>query len=507
MTLKFFLGSVKKDGSSPLRIRLKDGINDVKITCPGIFIKPKDWDKSFNLVNPNTPGAEAINYEISKYRIKIEEVKQKYLLKQIDFDLAKRMLSGSESSKSIREFVNKVCKRDKTAETMRNYLNTIGNFTYHTKIKEPLFTDINFNNIMIVKNSVIKKGGSAATHNKYLRDLKAICNYAKLTKYVFHDFEFNKQWRAKEDITLRVKTITPEVIYQAIENVKRKSHRKSAKLSAYNELEAIGLWLLMFCTRGMYPADITELSSHNLDYRFAEQIRNEQKGMVKEISLLENPHIYRHHRHKTGFPMKILITLPPIRHLIGVLRFLLAGSHPNFSFLTAADASNPNYDDRIKGKDPKEVDFLKLFLINKKNNPKACATLWGTYSSALSRIGMPSFKIARKTFSTTARRVDVDEGFARIMLGQKDKSISISYVDYDDPKLFAKLCGEHIRVLSAFDSIRLYNTWLQKIDELFGSNWCESNVHIKQDSDYVYSAWTDSLQKIIDAKNSSFKLY
>lgn len=48
MTLKFFLESVKKDGSSLLRIRLKDGINDVKINCPGIFIEPKDWDKSFN---------------------------------------------------------------------------------------------------------------------------------------------------------------------------------------------------------------------------------------------------------------------------------------------------------------------------------------------------------------------------------------------------------------------------------------------------------------------------
>lgn len=504
MTLKFFLGKAKKDGTSPLRIRLKDGAKDAKLTCPGIFIKAKDWDKNFCLVNPNTLGAEAINYEISKYRVKIEEVKQKYLLKQIDFDLAKRMLSGSESSKSILEFIDKVCRRDKSAETLRNYKNTIGNFSHHTGIKKPLFTDITFNNMMIVKNSVVKKGGSPATYNKYLRDIKAICNYAKRTKYIFNDFEFDMEWRAKEDITLKVKTITPEVVYQAIESVKRETNHKSAALKAYNELEAIGLWLLMFSCRGMYPADITSLTSHNLDYNFAKRIKHEQEGASEEISLLGNIHIYRHGRHKTGFPMKILITLPPIRNLIGMLRFLLVASHPNYSFLTYEDAINPNYDERIKGKDPKEVDFLKLFVINKNKNPKAFSTVWGTYSSALLRVGMPSFKIARKTFSTTARRLGIDEGYNRTMLGQKDKSVSISYVDYDDPQLFAKLCMAHIKVLSSFDTIGLYNKWVEKIDEIFGSNWAESAFYIKESPDYIYSGFASALQKIIDSNNSRF---
>ena len=498
MTLKFFLGRVKVDGTAPLRIRLKDGKRDTKITCPGIFINPKDWDKNFNMVNPKSPGADALNHEIKKYQVKTEDVKQKYLLGQIDFDLAKRMLSGSENSKSLREFINVVCRRDKTPETLRNYLNTVGNFTHHTGIEEPLFTDINFNNMMIVKNGVVKKGGSAATYNKYLRDIKAICNYAKRTKYIFHDFDFDKEWRAKEDITLKVKTITPEVIYQAISQVSIESKHRSARLKAFNELEAIGLWLLMFSMRGMYPADITSLSSHNLDYNFASRIRHEQSGKDSELNLLGNSHVYRHGRHKTGFPMKILVNLPPIRNLIGVLRFMLAASHPDFSFLSPEDAANPIYDDRLKGKDPKEVDFLKLFNFDKKKNAKVFTTVWGTYSSALSRVNMPSFKTARKTFSTTARRIRIDEGYVRTMLGQKDRSVSISYVDYDDPQLFAELCVSHIRVLRAFDTISLYNSWLRKIDEVFGSEWCGSDVYIKQNPDYVYSAFAHSLQPIIE---------
>ena len=100
------------------------------------------------------------------------------------------------------------------------------------------------------------------------------------------------------------------------------------------------------------------LSSHNLDYNFAARITHEKKGSGSEIALLGNPHVYRHERHKTGFPMKILITLPPIRHFINVLRFMLAASHPKHSFLSPDEASNPNYDDRMKGKTPEEYYFL-----------------------------------------------------------------------------------------------------------------------------------------------------
>ena len=95
------------------------------------------------------------------------------------------------------------------------------------------------------------------------------------------------QWRAKEDITLKVKTITPEVLYNALGNIKIVSKHRNARLKAFNELEATGLWLLMFSMRGMYPADITSLSSHNLDYNFAARIAHERKGGssdVKKIS-------------------------------------------------------------------------------------------------------------------------------------------------------------------------------------------------------------------------------
>ena len=146
--------------------------------------------------------------------------------------------------------------------------------------------------------------------------------------------------------------------------------------------------------------------------------------------------------------------------------------------------------------------YFLLFDFDKNMNPKVFATVWGTHSKALNRVGMPSFKIARKTFSTTARRIRIDEGYVRTMLGQKDKSVSISYVDYDDPQLYAQLCLAHIYVLRAFDTINLYNTWLRKVDDVLGSNWCDTPLYIKQNPDFVYSAFAHNLQPIIDANRT-----
>ena len=115
---------------------------------------------------------------------------------------------------------------------------------------------------------------------------------------------------------------------------------------------------------------------------------------------------------------------------------------------------------------------------------------------------MPFLK-SLEDISTTIK-IRRDEGYTRTMLGQKDKSVSISYVDYDDPKLFAKLCLEHIKVLRAFDAIGIYNKWVKKIDEVFGTNWSSGPTYFKQNPEHIYSAFAIALQKIIDSDKSSF---
>ena len=45
--------------------------------------------------------------------------------------------------------------------------------------------------------------------------------------------------------------------------------------------------------------------------------------------------------------------------------------------------------------------------------------MWNNYYKQLRSIGMPTFKVARKTFMTTSTLLDIPQSIGRTMLGQK----------------------------------------------------------------------------------------
>ena len=113
MTLSFVFKGTKKDGTSQLYIRFKDGSlktknNDVRIKVEGVFVIPRLWNKTFNQVTPEHPNSTAINSKIIEFKTKMLDIQHKYSLGQIDFDTAKRMLSNEESAQSIKEYVRSV---------------------------------------------------------------------------------------------------------------------------------------------------------------------------------------------------------------------------------------------------------------------------------------------------------------------------------------------------------------------------------------------------------------
>ena len=89
MTLKFFFGGERKDGTSALRIRFKAGeVHDKKITIEGLAIQKKLWDKNLNRVLPSHPGYQDINYKVSKYESKMHDVSEKFRVGNISFNTA-----------------------------------------------------------------------------------------------------------------------------------------------------------------------------------------------------------------------------------------------------------------------------------------------------------------------------------------------------------------------------------------------------------------------------------
>lgn len=493
MILQLGLGYKKKDGTFNIIIRFKDGANDKKINIKGIAVEKRYWDATNSSIRTNHPNHEELNEVLDKYKRKIVDIKTKYSIGNIDFSTASKMLTGGTKTGTIEEFIETFCTQDKSEITITNYRMTMSAFSRHTGIKDPTFKDITFPNALILKKSILNKGASPHTYNKYFRDIKAICNYAIKRKQVFIDFGFDKDWSAKVKPEYNINTRQSFEIIEAIDRIEITTNHKSAKEKAARELEAVGFWLLMFAMRGMYPADISALSSKYLAYNYETKIDIEKKGGKGHVALSGNRHLYQYYRQKTDHPMLIVITIPPVINLIHTLRYLVAYTHPEVSYLTKEEASISDYQQLISMK--KNYDPLSIFNYDHKNEIKEHKHLWGNYSKHLKNIGMPEFKSARKTFMTTATALNIPQAISRTLLGQKDPSISAHYNNFLDPSLILNTNNAHLEVLNKFNTIELFDTWLHKIDELFNTNF--SNTALNKPSDELYNNFSLKLPEYI----------
>jgi hypothetical protein len=493
MILKLGLGYQKKNGFFNVVIRFKDGENDKKINVKGISIERKYWDATNSSIRTNHPNHEEINEILDKYKVKIVDITTKYALGNVDFDTACKMLLGSSKTGTIEEFIDTFCTQDKSKITIKNYKMSMSAFSTHTGITEPKFSDINFVNILKMRKSILDNENSPHTHNKYYRDIKSICRYALKRKQVFMDFGFDKDWSAKAKPIFELKTVQSFEIKEAIDRIAITSTHKSSRIRAARELEAVGLWLLMFSMRGMYPADISALSSKYLAFNHKTKIDIEKRGGEGHVTLSGNRHLYQYFRQKTDYPMLIFITIPPVSGLIHTLRYLVSFTHPNESYLKKEEASENNYNALIKKKG--NYDSLSIFNYDHKSNLTEHKNLWGNYAGHLKNIGMPDFKSARKTFMTTATSINIPQAICRTLLGQKDPTISAHYNNFNDPSLILSTNLAHLEVLNKFDTIELYDNWLSKIDELFSTNF--SNTALKESSHNIYSEFSYRLPEFI----------
>ena len=464
-----FKGVRKADGMAQLYIRFKDSSlrrkdNDKRIKVDGVYINPKLWNKTFNRVEPNHPNSDAINDVVGKYFTKMLDVKNSYHLKQIDFDTAIRMLSSSESAKSIKEYIRTVFNQYKKAKHTQNCLEAVVTVANHLGLSELLFSDITELNLVKLKNKLIKEGRSPHTYNTYLRNLLTVCNHAYSKKYIYQDFNFSSDIKAKTPPMPVIKTASPDDIYRAIDNIEISFKTLRSHTKAIREIEAVGFWLLMFCMRGFYPEDIHSLTSLDLDYDFEREIDSIKKGYYDE-KIIGRQYVYMHRRHKSDYPMNMIL-FPPIKNLINLLRKLVSITHTHISFCDFPEFFSSKKE-LIKSKAKEDVDFMKIFAITNTNSPKLFSNTWRLYRKRAKGIGLPEFKVARKTFMTIADELGVPDSYGRALLGQNDPSISKYYKDMSRPRIVGKLAYYHLSILREFDVINLLNYLCDHLSKLF----------------------------------------
>lgn len=507
MTIGFVFKTVRKsDGKAQLYIRFKDGTlkrkdNDRRIKVDGVFVLPKLWNKTFSRVEPSHENSAAINDKLDKYWAKMKDVKNKYTLGQIDFDTAAKMLSSSESAKSIKEYIRTVFSQYKKPKHVKNCMDTVITVGNHLGITDLLFSDVTEINLLKVRNKLKNEGKSLHTFNTYLTNLKTVCNHAVEKKYLYQDFFFSKDLKNKVPPMPVVHSASPDDIYRAIDNIKPKTKRSSSHATALRQVEAVGFWLLMFAMRGLYQEDIHDLTSHELDYDFEREVDSIKKGYEDE-KIIGRKHVYMHRRHKGEYPMFMLM-LPPVENLILFLKKLIAITHPHISFNDFEDLLRSEKD-LIKLKEKNDVDFLRIFAITNLGSPKLFDNTWRLFRKKAKDIGLPKFKEARKTFMSISDEIGIPDSYSRALMGQNDPTISRYYKDMSRPKIVGKLAYYHLAILLEFDTINLFNYLLDHLCEnLLAPNHVKlfSMHRINIPQDRLYEAFKNHTSKLLDKKD------
>ena len=497
LTINFkFHNHKKKDGTQSLMIRVRDRDQEKMIGISGVSIDKRYWDKKNQMVTAKHPNSEVINEVVSSFHNKIKKIKPLYELKNISFNDAIMMLEGSGSIDSMLRFINSV-KSSKSAQWHKNTMNAVLRFGYYNKLKDPSFKDLSFNALEKMTVQLLKEGKQPETINQYLAHIRALFNYAKRKKVIYLDFEFPNSLMVKtRQHDKRLKTHLPKDIAEAIKNIKLKDQTIRSKAYTLRDFEAVGFWLLMFCMRGLYGKDITSLSAKDLNYDYQLKIDYEKKNLNSTRSIKGNPHFLDHKRHKTGNNMRIWLTLPPIGGLITILRKLVAQTHPEVSYLSA-DELKLSYDDLIKRKG---YDGIKIFKHDPKTDIQLDDAIWNNLNKHLKKLGMYSLESARKTFATTCSAIGIDSSIERALLGQTDPSILKHYVNFEDKRLIYVTQHSHLKVLATFNTIELFDIWLQKMYEVFDF---KNDFQIGAPSSVVYNDFLLSLPKIIQVDKTT----
>ena len=99
---------------------------------------------------------------------------------------------------------------------------------------------------------MVSKGLSPNTINSYFTKIRVILNDAYLNQYIFEKFTLHKSLRMAKPPS-QPKSCSVEEFVLGLE-----------KCKTLVEVQALGFWLLMFGTRGMYPADIVKIKKSDL---------------------------------------------------------------------------------------------------------------------------------------------------------------------------------------------------------------------------------------------------
>jgi len=437
----------RQDNKQALRIRISDG-RDVKpiVINTNLYLHKKYWDKAESRVTKQHTDHITINRAIKKYKDRKEHCQNKYDADEWSIRQIANYMESQSNFGFIDDYVKEIFRKRKTNVTFTDYLQKLSIIKGHMGIKGKLkFKDVNRNFFYEFLNKLQKKGLSKATIRSYSIAIGSILKDAfeegviqeipKRPKELTRGGKTDRNRKRKQ-----IETCNPEQIEKAILGAKNVA-----------QLQSVGFWLLAFCLRGFYPADIVKMEEAELDEpTLIKLLRNELfiEHLRSKSEHTDNEHMYIHIDFETTY------------RLIRRLKFMTAYTHHNRQdFVADID------------------DELKIFDYNPTEEYKKHLNRWAIHTRRVRPYGM-SMKNARKTFLTYAKALGIDEDTRLILVGRKNDPIfSASYDDNTNPIIRNKVTEAHKLILKRFNVPKLVNMYTAKLQTLNVPIWVKKEAN------------------------------
>ena len=421
------------------------------------------------------PNYEAISHSLKEIRDRIEKAVDRYCLGQINRDQFIANISGKTDYTTIDDYIESEIKETRKGKTYTTYRDAFKTFKSYVgyKDKKMKFSDLNHNLLAKFKKSFFhseigKKNKSANSYNSYLTQVRAIYNDAYDNGIVYEKLTFNKKLRVKKTRT-QWNPVSPDEYLKAIDNV-----------NTLREWEALAMWLLAFCCRGLYWSDFTTMK--------AEDIKD--NDLYNTWCGLDDMYIL-HNRHKTkdsnNVEMLIKVSRYPTLQLFKIIKH---------SFAKRMWKTRPDIV-------PDVNDWVSIFSYDLNADTVTHRDICNSYQKALRDVWKHPINIARKTFNNVAGECKITPKICDLLIGHKpDSQINMmSYTNYQTSEYAKQIEEAHELVLKTFRAGELADKLIERLEELQAIKskkiplWITEKIGWKMDSAKNQQNWTFNINE------------
>ena len=272
-----------------------------KLITTSVDVELKDWDKFNALVKSSDPNYKVLNHALSKIKERMQHARSRFENDQMTIEQVVNYLKGNASYDTIDEYLDTIMQPKLKATTYQSYKGVLRAFKKHLNIPQSEGLEfkalIGYSNLETFKINAQKAGVSGVSVNSYYKQMAAIYNDAYNNEVVFEKFEVHKNLKPRNTRPKPLQTVSGQVFYDAIRNSKN-----------LYDCQTLGLYLLMFACRGMYQADIVQMSTENVD--------------IPEKSSLKRTFRLNHFRHKTKDTSSDLMQINVSLEMYGLISLL-----------------------------------------------------------------------------------------------------------------------------------------------------------------------------------------